>query len=479
MRHGAAFAITLVTLLGASRVARAACEGRPTDAGAYMSISTGAPASFDAAGGRVRVHYATTGAAAIDQTTTAPNTAPDFAVRAAEIAEDAVARYEAFGYRAVVSDATPCASNGGDGRIDLYFVSFGAGDGQTAPEICAGRACNGYMMVEANPLGYASDEEALKVIVPHELFHMVQYAYTPDLPAWLAEGTAQWATDKLDPVLTDMEAFFPAWFEEADRSIDSPPGGAAGAYLYGAAVFPLFLDQAHDDRVVLDTLEGIHGGAAVFPALDAALVARSSDVARTLPLFQAYTLATGSRHGELGFTDGGDYPMRDVTTLDVVEGELVSAILVGFGSRAYFVDLPTDAGSRLTFTADPARLAAHFVPARDGKADLAARAPLGEVVSGPGFLLVSGISTSKQDAPFSIARAVEPLPENTTATTTGASGATSGGNDDDGAGGGETGDAESGSCDCATAPHGVSALGWLAPVALAIFGARRARRARR
>jgi len=90
----------------------------------------------------------------------------------------------------------------------------------------------------------------------------VQYAYDANMDHWWLEGTAQWATDQLYPELTDMESFFPAFFADIERPLNSPPGGIVAPWLYGSAIWPRFLGEHLGPEVVASIMErqGMLGG---------------------------------------------------------------------------------------------------------------------------------------------------------------------------------------------------------------------------
>ncbi|MBL9028827.1 MAG: hypothetical protein JNL21_41925 [Myxococcales bacterium] len=435
MRAAAAFVVAALasSLSLVPRRASADCETlRPTDPGGYFSDDFAAyePTFVDSASGRLRVHYATSGPSAPPPTTTPPNQAPDFVVLAAEIGDEALAVYDDLGFLPIRSDAGPgaCPSNGGDGRVDLYLVSFGAGDGQSVVEECAGgaaSACSGYVLCEVDPAGYPSDEIALRTIVPHELFHLIQASYSGDMPSWFQEGTAQWAADRVHPALTDLEHFVPAYVEQARRSIDNPPGGAAGAFLYGTAVWPVFLDESFGLISVRGILEGLGQGMSVWEATDASLAAFGSSSADAFSRFAVALAGAGERFGTGGFIDGGKYEALPAEAVALGPGTLVSDVLSGFAIRTFEIgEAPIP--HQLSLGAPPDRVAAYLLPLEAGLARVDSAVMLPATVSGPALVVVAGTSPSKQDAPFAVTASEAPPgePDPATSTSSGAGGGT-------------------------------------------------------
>jgi hypothetical protein len=430
MRRPVALASALLSAWVAPGIASADCETlRPTDAGGYFAdvFAEHEPTFFDSASGRLRIHFVTLGPSAAPAITTPPNQAPDLVVLAAEIGDEALEVYDQLGFIPIRSDAGPgaCTSHGGDGRIDIYLVSFGAGDGQSVVEECAGgaaSACSGYVLCEVDPVGYPSDEIALRTIVPHELFHLIQASYSGDIPAWLQEGTAQWAADRVHPALTDLERFVPAYVSQAHRSIDNPPGGAAAGFLYGTAVWPVFLDESFGLAPVRAIFEGIEQGKSVWEATDASLGVAGSSSAETFPRFAVALAGAGGRFGTGGFLEGAKYEALPAEPVTLAVGTPITDTLSGFAIRAFEIGEVT-APLQLGLEAPQGRVAAYLLPLEAGLARVDGATMLPAVVSGPALVVVAGTSPSKQDAPFSVtpteAPPVEPDPSDATSTSAG------------------------------------------------------------
>ena len=379
------------------KTVHAACVGRPTDAAGFASYDYADAAEVKSfAGTKVRVHYATTGQHAPTLTSTRADGVPDTVAFAADTGDGALSKYEAMGYNAVPSDAA-CASNGGDGLIDIYLVHFTAADGSTHAECDAGK-CSSFALVESTfkGKGYANAEEGFKTVVTHELFHAVQNTYKPaDAPFW-AEGTAQWAMKKVHPELQDFERQMPAFFADPTRSLDAPPGGVTSGFLYGSSVWPLFLSLRQGDDFIRTVFEGEVDGADPLTSIDKALKAKSTSLADEYPLFAAWNVGTGKLKSSGGYPDAAKYPGQ--ATMSLKDG--ASDITSGLGYFAYKGTLTAEQG--ITLETDASRNAGVVVPIVDDVLELDQAKKLPANANGSVLVVVSGITTKKSDAKFTI-----------------------------------------------------------------------------
>jgi len=401
--RGAPLAVFAALLGGAllhASAARAACMGRPTDASGYQGYAYGAAEVKSFAKERVRVHWATSGTHAPALASGRADGVPDSVAYAADVAEQALARYAEMGYRAVPSD-TACASNGGDEKLDVYLVRFNGGDGACVAE-CTGGACPSFALVDAKLNGgYASPEEGFRMVVTHELFHAVQNLYkTGDDPFW-AEGTAQWAMKTLHPDLPDFERNLPKFFGEPTRSLDAPPTGVTAGYLYGSAVWPLFLATSFGPDTVREIFEVEAEGHEALEATDLVLAKKGSSLAEAFPMFAAWNVATAELAGTGGYPDAAQYP--GVKTAALEDG--ASNITSGLAYFAYRGAL--DAKYRIELETDAARNGGLVVPIEGGKARIDRAAKLPAEAEGEVVVVVAGTTTRKTDAPFAI-RLAEP-----------------------------------------------------------------------
>jgi hypothetical protein len=394
----AAAALGVLAAAAFAREAGAQCAGRPTDANGAAGYSYAGATVLSYATSRAKVFYATSGPHAPVLTSTRSDNVPDTVAFAADVAEQSLAHYEQLGYRKPPSDAA-CASNGGDGKLDIYLVKFAGADGTTIKESCQGRSCASWVLVEATfaGRGYANAQEGFKTVVSHELFHAVQNAYDADMDRFWAEGSAQWAMKELYPELKDLERNLPAYFSESSRSFDTPPPGAVAGFLYGAAIWPVYLTTRTDKAIVREILEQ-EATLATLPATDAALQARGSSLADEFPMFVAWNACTSTRAGAGGYPDAKSYPA--IKTITEADGGTAKGITSGMSSFTFhFV---ADGASQVAIETDAARNGAVLVPLVDGKCQLDKAAKLPASFEGEALVAVAGVTTKKTDAPFTL-----------------------------------------------------------------------------
>jgi hypothetical protein len=409
--------VALCAMLFGASEARAACMGRPTDSGGFQGYDYGDVETKSHATSQVRVHWATSGTHAPVLFSTRDDGVPDTVAFAADTAEDALTRYAEMGYRKVPSDGA-CTSNGGDDKLDIYLVRFVGADGSTIPE-CEGTSCSSFALVESTfrGKGYASPQEGFRTVVTHELFHAVQNTYKRgDAPFW-AEGTAQWAMKTLHPELQDFERQLPAFFSDTTRSIDAAPSGVTAGFLYGSAVWPLFVALTHGPETIREIFELEGGGQDVLAATDAVLQQKGSSLGDAFPLFGAWNAGTGKIASQGGYPDAAKYPGTKVGAL----ADGVSGITSGMSYFAYRGTL--DAKLEVAFEGDAARNGGVVVPFESGVLRLDRAQKLPADAEGEVLVVVSGTTTKKTDAPFRIR--LNPPGASTSSTSTSSSSATS------------------------------------------------------
>lgn len=403
------------SLVSAAARAEECPQLRPTDASAYGGfVYGGAAKSYATPGGGGRVWWTETGAHAPVLTTTRADGVPDSVATVGEVLDEAIAKYASMGFKAPVGDGAypACADNGGDGRVDVYLIAFTGGDGVTVQERCAAvggaTQCPGFLMVERKFVarGYSSQLEGAQTVVPHELFHLIQNAYDADMDRWWAEGTAQFATKQLYPSLLDLERNLPAYFSEIQRPIDSPPAGAAAGFLYGTAIWPVFLAQHDGEDVVKKILTAQGAGADVFAATDSVLGGMGASLADEYGLFAAWNAGTGKRTGTGGYPDAAKYPTAALAPFPDGAPAEASGITAGFSAR--YLQLADPAARTLTLEADAARLGALVVPLENGKARVDKVAKLPATVAGDAIVVLAGRASKKTDVPWTL-RASAPV----------------------------------------------------------------------
>jgi MYXO-CTERM domain-containing protein len=448
-----------VLAVATTLVARAAsaqdCR-RPTDAAGAAGFTYGASEVRSFGNPRVLAWYVTAGPHAVRAASSRPDGVPDDVADVAAVTGAALDSYLAMGYRAPVSDAVnpACGPNGGDGRLDVYLVDMAGADGALVVEpgrcevVTGSPRCAGFIVAQANFEGlYPSPAVGMRTVLPHEAFHAVQNAYDASMDRFWAEGTAQWAAKTLDRSLTDLERYLPAFFGQTSRSLDAPANGVTAAFLYGTAVWPVFLEQRFGPAVVRSILEAeADGGRTALAAADVALRAHQSSLAIEFSLFSAWNAAAGATAAVGGYSDGARYP--SVSTVPLPAEGAVDGITSGLASFFYSARFATRRA--VSLATDAARNTGTVVPIADGRVrvDRIQLLSVGESVetNGDAIVIVSGITTNKTDAPFTIvvSPAAESMPD------------------------GDPG------CACAAAPSSASAnVVWL--LALALGRARRRR----
>lgn len=429
--------------------------------------------------GHFRVWYALDGAHAPPD---AIEPVPPYVAEALSIAERAYTHYDDLGYAAVVSDQlAPCAAH--DEAIDIYLMDFGgSADGVKLDERCGEptpESCSGFLIVENDFTGYAYPDRttALQTVVPHEYFHLIQSRYDARIEPWFAEAGAQWATDTLYPELGDMERFFPVFFKQPERSIDSSPGGAAASYSYATALFAVFLEEAYSLDLMRASLEQLEVlGPPSTSAIGAALSAsHGSDLADAFQRFALWNAATGSRAGEGGYIDAASYP--EVALTEVLEPGTIERSTISLSSHYFAVGLSR---FQVVIDTDDSRNRVWYAPFVEGETalDLGRAQELSEPTPlEAGFVIVVGVTTARSDARFELVFSeLEPEQSGPDAEVDAAvpgGGAQEGGAPDDAA----TGDAHRQdsaphprtSEGCGLVPHGASPRMWLAFLALLLF----------
>jgi MYXO-CTERM domain-containing protein len=446
----------------AGRAAAEDCSTRrPTDAGGFAGYAYGASEVKSYATAHIRVWYTIDGANAVRPQSTRADLVPDDVAVAGDTTEAAYGKYLEMGFRAPLGDGghPACVTNGGDDKIDVYLLRFQSADGQTVHEQCkpgAVSTCPTFIMAEARlDQRYGSYAEGVRTVLVHELFHSVQSAYNAEMDGFWLEGSAQWAAKTVSPEIGDLERLLPDFFKEVGRSIDSPPGGAAVGFLYGAAVWPVFLDEHFGKDAVRTMMEELGSRKeTAMAAADLVLPKLGSSTGDAFPLFLAWNAATGSRAGTGGYKNAAKYPKLVIGELP--EGDKVDDLTAGFSYHMYHTQAakPTE----YTLDTDPARNRGMLLPLTGGVADVARAKPLPATLEGEGIVIVTGVSAKKSDAAFTLRWQAPNASSSSTSSSSGGSG-----------------DGSSGGCSAAAGSAG-SASGTgavLAAVALCVLAARR------
>jgi hypothetical protein len=402
-RWASALSALLVTHVASVHAAECA---RPTDPDGAGGYDYGSAKLSSFGNDQVLVWYTTQGEHAVKSASSRADRVPDDVATVAAVTADALTRYAAMGFRAPPSDSLSpdCGSNGGDERFDVYLMNMRGADGMAVPESgrCSSdspKQCASYLVAKSNYAStYDTAELGIRTVLPHETFHAVQNAYDVDLDRFWAEGSAQWAAKVLAPTLTDLERNLPAFFSQSSRSLDAPPSGVTSAFLYGSAIWPVFLSERFSNDIVRSVLEQeAQQGEPTLTATDAVLRAMQSSLADEFPLFAAWNAATGARAGSAGYSNALDYPEVAVAELGNPNSK---AITSGLGS--FYFHARTDAPMQVLLDTDDTRNRGLLLPLEDGRARVDQVAALPAELNGEGIVIVSGITTSKKDAPFTV-----------------------------------------------------------------------------
>jgi hypothetical protein len=381
----------------------------------------------------IRVHYSREGRNAVRLASARVDLVPDDVVAIATQTAAASTYYASLGYRPPVAERAdaPCILPGGDDKTDIYLVAFASADGQMVRDNCRTGACSSYILAEARlDLRYPSFEEGVARVLPHELFHVTQNAYASNLSGFFLEGTAQWASAKATKSDTDLRAFPPSFFRETNRALDVPPPGATASYIYGAAIWAVFLDEAYGQDLVREWLEAHTAGRTTLAAGAEAMRARGLTIKDVFAKFGLYNLATGKRASTgSGYAKAASYPEVVVAklALDDTGSRTVDDLTSGFATRYY--ELPTsNVALQVTTQSDDAASTLMLVPkTSEGKPALDRAIVLSSNTAYPlpaegGYLVASGARESKRDATYrlDIGPKPDPMPQPmpTTAPTT-------------------------------------------------------------
>lgn len=254
-------------------------------------------------GEHVRVHYVTTSDDAVPPDDADDSGVPDFVEEVVRLAEISWQDLEARGFRTPLVDAGLVPDDdGGDGRFDIYLTNLKQADGNYVVEACTEEPvhCAGYFAMENDLAGfnYDSVEEGISVLTSHELFHAVQAAYVTELAVTWSEGTAMWNQEQTFPEQDDYEVKVAAFLARPDRPFDRGGGGFGDRYVYGAALWPTFLEERYGDGTVqrsLEACEALGAGSSFLDAIGQMLADDGESLESAWIEFSRWNLFTGER----------------------------------------------------------------------------------------------------------------------------------------------------------------------------------------
>lgn len=348
----------LALAIAALASTRARAEPRPTEGGLWSFDPADVVESWEEPAGSVRVHYSTEGPNVTLLTDADADLVPDFAQLIALTTADALSFFtDTQGFRAPVPETEVGGELGGSAALDVYLVDFaGAADGRFGIDACTTDPghCAGFLVVENDfaGYGYPSLEHAARTVGSHELFHAIQAAYA-ELPVWVSEGTATWATRRYDDTLPDFINACGGYLADPGRPIYEPPPGPVPAFAYGSALWWEFLSARDDDSVIETLLALMDDADGMEPAQDVmelAVIDAGDALSEAWPVFARYNLAAGFRAGA---ATSYDYAGQlDAIEADAEGGTLdLSARIYPLAAEYWRIDHP---GGPLVFGADAA-----------------------------------------------------------------------------------------------------------------------------
>lgn len=258
----------------------------------------------DSATGAVRIHYAVEGPSTTWLDDEDGDGAPDFPVYALEVAEESLLLYDGLLLEPLTPEADFSVDNDGTDAIDVYMPEFVQGaNGAWRNDACDDEHCAGHLLIDHRFAGWSDPYFGLDTVVPHELFHGIQAAYSPDWPVWFSEGTASWSERQYVDDSSDFMGFALAYLDDYTRPIDRPPAGPVPSFAYGSCLFFDFLTLRHDSELMAEILElgavDLLGDpdADLMASIDAALQARGDSLEEAWKEFTRWNLAVGNRTG--------------------------------------------------------------------------------------------------------------------------------------------------------------------------------------
>jgi hypothetical protein len=216
----------VVTSVAERAAAASDLVARPSDGGefGYRAQCTGSAGPDNPCrrlGGRYAViHWVQTGPDAPPLNDDNGNRLPDYIDEIRAAADKSLAFYAAKRFKTPLPDTL-----GGDAKPDIYVRHFERTEGIFGVAFPHAIAAGGSFLIVGNDLDRNPERAVggLGTTVAHELFHLVQFAYTPDgaMPRWIAEGTASAMELNVYPQIEDVATtdFLDLWLDETTRPL--------------------------------------------------------------------------------------------------------------------------------------------------------------------------------------------------------------------------------------------------------------------
>lgn len=296
---------TLVTLLEAARHSK-----RAADVVAILSERPVLSHFFVTGDGRFRIHYTTSGADAVDPTSTNNLGVPDYVYEAALAATYSHRLLvDSLGYR------EPASDEGRDGpELDIYIVNRAGQDyGYTVPEALAAGAAGRYAAFTVVDNDFSQSERyytpgvnGVRVTVAHEYFHAVQLNYQlREADVFFLESCSVWFEDLAYDEINDYLNYLPRYF----KTPSLPMNTRDGFHEYGNGLWLFYLAKRFDILVVRRIWEQIEFSPAL-TANDNVLVGLGYSLSEAFSEFVQWMYFTGYRaEPEKYFPESPLYPL--------------------------------------------------------------------------------------------------------------------------------------------------------------------------
>ena len=297
--------------------------------------------SYVSPGGHFRVHYDADppSSDAVDRRDDNGNGIPDY-IDTVAATFDSVWRLEIdqLGYHPPFSDG---GAGGGD-EYDIYVVELGRTNvyGYTYPdeEGPTGQTSTSYIEIDNNYLGGVYETSrtkglgALRVTAAHEFFHAIQFSYYDGQDGiWWQEATATWMEDVAYTEVNDYYQYLRYFFQDPTLSLDKA-ASSQDYHIFGATIFPRFLSERFDHRVIRRTWENFaQRRSAAIEGIDRAIpVGLDSAIVE----FTLWNYFTGKRYKNGYYAEGQAYPEAPVKLIqlsgETVQGEVVDHLGVDY-----------------------------------------------------------------------------------------------------------------------------------------------------
>jgi hypothetical protein len=261
---------------------------------------------------RFHIHYDTTGENAVynpHEDVNPMDRIPDYVNRTAD--------YLALSYDTLVIslgfDPPPFdGSEGGDSLYDIYLTND---LGSTTPEIPSNQypgrpAFSSFIQLGHDlryPSRYGDDPNPfLKISVAHEYFHAIEFAYramSSDSTFWWFESCAKWAEERVFDNINDAYYSLGDYLSRPQKSLYNTDG----AFLYGAWLWPEFLDERFGSAFIVRCWEEFTDFDFALTAINYALQHENSTINDEFCRHVVWNYFTGNNYRAGFYDEGADF----------------------------------------------------------------------------------------------------------------------------------------------------------------------------